>query len=57
MSEVQEVLRMLARINRDRALVKTALISEDLRAKLLADLDAQVAKLSLKTTPEPAKGK
>jgi len=48
---VQEVLKELAKAQRERQLVKQALISEDVRAKMLAEIDAKVASLSLKTDP------
>jgi len=57
MSSYSEVLKELTKCQRERQIVKTALISEELRAKMLAEIDAKVASLSLKTDPAPKSGK
>lgn len=46
-----EVLKELQKLQRERQVVKTALISNDLRASMLAVIDAKVAALSIRTDP------
>lgn len=43
-----EVMKRLAKLSRDRALVKASLVSDAMKAKLLAEIDAEVAKLDVK---------
>lgn len=57
MSSYGEVLKELQKLQRERQVVKTALISDDLRASMLAVIDAKVASLSIKTDPVPKSGK
>lgn len=54
---VAEVLKELAKVQRERQLVKQAQISEELRVRMLAEIDAKVAALTLKTDPAPKSGK
>lgn len=46
MVNIGESMKLLARIKRDRDLVKESQVSEAAKAKLLADLDRQVAAIS-----------
>lgn len=57
MSNYSEVLKELQKLQRERQVVKTALISEDLRKQMLEVIDAKVASLSIKTDPAPKSGK
>lgn len=57
MSSYGEVLKELQKLQRERQVVKTALISDDLRASMLAVIDAKVASLSIKTDPALKSGK
>lgn len=56
MMNAKEVIAELGKIARERQLVKTAPISEDMRARLLADLERQALQLgeSFKTATDPA---
>lgn len=53
-----EVIKRLAKLERDRALVKGSLVTDAMKARLLAEIDAQVAALSGSegVAKTPAKG-
>lgn len=56
MSNVTDVVSMLAKIKRERDLVKSSAITDAAKAKLLVQLDALEAKLSAEVEAEAPAG-
>lgn len=57
MMSVDEALKELARLEREMSLVKKSLASSEVKQRLLEQLQARVAAVSLKTEPGAKSGK
>lgn len=51
MMDVSTIVRELAKISREKAVVKSSLLTDAFKAKLVAELDARVAVLQAELSP------
>lgn len=56
MESVAEIAAKLAKIARERQIVKKSLVADGVKQQLLAELDQAEAAITLKTDPAPKSG-
>ena len=53
MLEVSKIVAELSKIGRERAIIKTSLIPDELKIKLIAQLDERAARVGAELSPPP----